>query len=565
MGRFMRFTVVTFILLLCCLGRASATTYYIAANGSDSNNGISNTTPWMHAPGMPNCTGTCASTTPKPGDQFIFRGGDVWHTQNGSLSPYTGGVWEWTWSGGPANCNWPTVTTSCIYIGVDASWYSGASWTRPAFNFDNPLSKSLVARCAFDQSTSNPIFSIGSGAGWPNNKASYIVVDNFEFYGTCHSQPNPVASYISRIGNYVAIIHSYFHGWTMTNNPQPNGGAAEDQATIIGGYYQGSGVTNNVVAYDIFDGSDSYCTGNRTCSGGPVLYIDAYDFDHNVCRYIANCLNSPSNTVLVHNNLFEYVYESFDPAAHGGVMENYGNNSDPWPNYFYNNIIRHTNMGVTYNPNINGGQSLFFFNNVFYDIANGSNCISIGGSGSSTGMNVFVANNTLVSDTSLCSFRFTGSTTGAAGNFVGTATFQNNHIINSGSTTMPALMSTANCRACSAFGVDKGNEIFQSGATANSQGYTASNNYQPTSTSGATYHAGANLSVNCPAFSPDSALCYGSTGGVVRTVTTGIVSLLNFITSSVSRGSTWDAGAYQYGTGSSSGPNPPTGLTATTN
>ena len=44
---------------------ASATTYYIAANGSDSNNGTSKTTPWLHAPGMPNCTSNCACDDPE--------------------------------------------------------------------------------------------------------------------------------------------------------------------------------------------------------------------------------------------------------------------------------------------------------------------------------------------------------------------------------------------------------------------------------------------------------------------------------------------------------------------
>ena len=38
----------------------AATTHYIAANGSDSNNGTGKTTPWLHAPGMPSCSATCA-------------------------------------------------------------------------------------------------------------------------------------------------------------------------------------------------------------------------------------------------------------------------------------------------------------------------------------------------------------------------------------------------------------------------------------------------------------------------------------------------------------------------
>src|SRR5579871_308349 len=78
------------ILALVLVRDASATTYYIAANGSDSNSGTSKTSTWTHAPGMKNCTAICASTVPKPGDQFIFRGGDTWHFGNSSASPYVG-------------------------------------------------------------------------------------------------------------------------------------------------------------------------------------------------------------------------------------------------------------------------------------------------------------------------------------------------------------------------------------------------------------------------------------------------------------------------------------------
>src|ERR1035437_10304250 len=56
--------------------------YFISAAGADTNNGTSESTPWAHAPGMPKCTGTCASTTPAAGEGFIFRGGDAWHFGN---------------------------------------------------------------------------------------------------------------------------------------------------------------------------------------------------------------------------------------------------------------------------------------------------------------------------------------------------------------------------------------------------------------------------------------------------------------------------------------------------
>ena len=97
-------------LLLICLPAAQAATYYIAANGLDSNNGTSKSTPWAHLPGMPNCTGNCASASPRAGDNYIFKGGDTW-------SPSSLGV-DWQWSGNSG---------ARIYVGVDQTWFSGTS------------------------------------------------------------------------------------------------------------------------------------------------------------------------------------------------------------------------------------------------------------------------------------------------------------------------------------------------------------------------------------------------------------------------------------------------------
>src|SRR5580700_8550863 len=84
-------------IFLCAIGgTASATTYYIAANGSDGNSGTSKTSPWLHAPGMNGCSNTCGSVTPQPGDKFILRGGDTWHY---SANSPVGLPWNWNWNG----------------------------------------------------------------------------------------------------------------------------------------------------------------------------------------------------------------------------------------------------------------------------------------------------------------------------------------------------------------------------------------------------------------------------------------------------------------------------------
>ena len=84
--------------------------FYIAANGSGSNNGTSETTPWLHAPGMTSCAAARPSIRPGGGTGCIFRGGDTWHFGNSGASPYTNG-WNWTWNG--------TSQSAPIYVGVD--------------------------------------------------------------------------------------------------------------------------------------------------------------------------------------------------------------------------------------------------------------------------------------------------------------------------------------------------------------------------------------------------------------------------------------------------------------
>src|SRR6185437_3670176 len=101
--------------------QAATRTFYIAASGSDANNGTSKSTPWAHVPGMPNCTGTCAATTPQPGDSYILKGCDTWGNASFPIS--------WDWSG---------TSASRIYIGVDKTWYNSgvcpSGWNRPIMN-----------------------------------------------------------------------------------------------------------------------------------------------------------------------------------------------------------------------------------------------------------------------------------------------------------------------------------------------------------------------------------------------------------------------------------------------
>src|SRR3989344_2719725 len=107
-------------------------TFYIDYDGgSDSNDGTSKNTPWKHAPGMNGCSDNCAvyqtdhsssAGTTGAGDEFIFKGGVTWANE-----VFT---WDWNLGGGTG---W-TKGVDAIYFGIDQTWYSGASWTRPVFD-----------------------------------------------------------------------------------------------------------------------------------------------------------------------------------------------------------------------------------------------------------------------------------------------------------------------------------------------------------------------------------------------------------------------------------------------
>ena len=163
--------------------------YFVAATGSDSNNGTSESTPWLHAPGMPNCTASCAALSAGNGGiGIILRGGDTWHSGNSSASPYTGGTWDlydwfsYSYAGANPGCNYEGTQTGCLYIGVDPTWYSGSSWARPILTGDNSLLSgigSFVGSCAYQIPTT------GFGSNVLVDMPGWTIVDSLELTGLC--------------------------------------------------------------------------------------------------------------------------------------------------------------------------------------------------------------------------------------------------------------------------------------------------------------------------------------------------------------------------------------------
>ncbi len=497
MGRLLRLACLVACLFVA--RNASGTTYYIAANGNDANNGTSKATPWLHAPGMTGCTATCASTTPQPGDQFILRGGDTWWV-SGAGTP-VGLPWNWIWDGSPP----PSART---YIGVDKTYFTGAIWTRPALNGGNPLSTSAVGSCAFQSGSSNVLLIAGG------QDTTY---DNVELLGFCWSGSITFGTnaMIKSGGPRGIYQNLYLHGWTHT---LPH----NDDADSFSGSTQQTGGDHNQYVGNLLDGTDSDEFSFVFLKG------DCYDAHNNVIRHVSNGFVC-NNMHTFHDNLLEFINNTTNPTGHSNGFEfNAEWNQGTEPNTVYNNVLRHTTAAVKVFTCPNNVLTDYYYNNLIYDIS-ASNVFNLDErtvNGCSTAPNVFIYNNTVQSG----SDRPFGTFQNACCH-----TLSNNHIIND---------SLSCCTTSGSGGFTETNDVLQTNAQATSQGYTMGNNYAPTA-GGSTLGAGLNLTTTCVA--AGLALCKDTTLGVLRPPTPRPPT----------SPPNWGVGAYQYPP-----PNPLTNLRA---
>src|ERR1039458_9390731 len=155
--------LLTLIALLLFALPSAAGTYYVAANGVDTNNGTTKTTPWLHAPGMTGATGNPAAHRTACGDQYILRGGDTWGATN----------WPWSLDNGASPC-----AGTAVYVGVDLTWYTGGSFARPI----------LSGGGTYPGTGTSPFVN----AGYVGNH----VLDNFEFTGAYVNQSSTNVTYV---------------------------------------------------------------------------------------------------------------------------------------------------------------------------------------------------------------------------------------------------------------------------------------------------------------------------------------------------------------------------------
>jgi hypothetical protein len=535
MARMLRAAIV----MACFLsaGSAFAGTYYVSANGSDSNDGASKTTPWLHAPGMPKCTGSCASHTPVAGDRFIFRGGDTWHLGNSGLSPYTGGTWSITWSGSSGNN---------IYFGVDQTWYSGSSWSRPILNGDNPLSTSTtLGTCSFRAGTDNIFLSIVL--------QSFVTMDGFEFVGACNNNAgNPYGQDIlvsSNSSHDLLYNNLYIHGWTHQQFTPPCDCA---NLHVFGGSNGSGTIVNDVFQNIVVDGSDS------DPQGMSAFYDGMYDIHNSVFRYVTQGIAKYNHTL--HDTWFDHWYAVGDGNSHSNLYESTG--EPPESGAYYNNLFTNVYTAGTFTsgqvviwPWPTPGFTDYWFNNIFSNVIAGGNWFDMGQNGSAQGT-LTIFNNTFEAPDSSTPLSC-GSTQPDALNAI------NNHYI-----TQAASPYASNC---SGHTINKVTERLMTNAEATAAGYTSAQNYvySPTAANSPTVGAGTNEEALCTAMASaglmDAAIACRSDTRYACTYNSSNHTVTCPARTVVARPSStaWNVGGYQYSGTQASALNPPTALVAT--
>lgn len=526
-------------LLTACVssGTAFATTYYVAATGADSNNGTAKTSPWLHAPGMPNCSATCASIAPKAGDSIILRGGDTW-----SSSSFP---WTWKWNGAGGNP---------IQVGgLDQTWFSGAAWTRPILNGGG----------TFPNNGSNQIFFFSLSG------ASYVTVAWMEFTGFyIGSNATEWVGYLDRGANGTNInIHdNYFHGWTHAAGISEGGPGGNVTAILCrtGGTDATTSVYRNVI-----DGSDTAkddFTGIYATGGCGNVY-------QNYIAWIPDAVNEAS-IVSFHDNYMANDGGLCFPGcqSHNNVMEENsgpaGMNSFFYNNYFFSPASTNNAGGIVLQLAPTAGQTSWFFNNVITNgplyQANELMCSDALGSGGGV---CTIFNNTMEggadasppSGIPVRAGTFNGSASPSAINLY------NNHTISSSN----PMYTTRDCKSGCAVTQSPNPNLIQSKAKANSQGYklTQPFSFSPASSMGATVGTGTNETSLCTAIAAmnpaaGTACQSDTTYGVVYDATNHIVTGPGRTTVARPSSGPWDAGAYEWNSSSGAQPIPPTSVKA---
>jgi hypothetical protein len=514
-----------------------ATTYYVDySSGSDKNTGTSKTSPWRDAPGMPTCTAQCSATTIHAADSIILKGGVAW--------PNSSFMWNLPGNG---------TSGKPIYIGVDKTWYSGSSWSRPT----------LTAGGAPIANNYDTMFNV------PAN----VTIDNFEITGFYWSAASCSGAPYGDCGIFNAGQRSgqtwenlYIHGWTHA------GTSAETSNGVINIIATGGG--GNSIAHDnVIVGTD--VPGDHSVSvffnGPPIAY-------NNYVKQVSSAF-IVSYATSIHDNHIEdigpaYCNTPFPQFAGTCTHENgFEDNGDTGLN-FYNNVITNVNGGLALWLAPNPGYSVNAWNNIIYaihdnqvlDMAPPVYNPSLCNSGATandycnTAGNYVFENNTVECGDDSTQYDQCQLNVGKVGSgaVASSVVYQNNHFV-----TATAESGCATGAGAALNCIFAPSNVVQVLTTANAQGYNSSQRFafSPTSAQDSTVlAAGANLTSSATA----GLASLASDTTYACAVAAGNHSQCPAQTT-LGRPPTgaWNAGAYQYSQSSTTAvrPAPPTSLT----
>lgn len=519
-------TVISWILFL---QSAFATTFYIAANGSDSNNGTSKTSPWLHAPGMPGAGGKPASYSPQPGDNFVFRGCDTWTFSSSWRIPSSGS------GGGPIT-----------YGGEDQSWYNASvcpsSWSRPIFSGGGAY---------FGTAGPTNFVEMGSHA--------YLTIDNIEFTGMyVTGAGNGFYIDLATATNFV-ISNNYFHGAAV---PNPGGLTSGGASGAIWGQGLPSG-NNGKVFLNVIDFGDSTLGAQSVLDGINVSNTEVYE------NYLANMDTCMVGALwVIHDNVF---YNCGVPAQGNGLHANQvESNGDGGAGggLYYNNVFVSPDIAETNGSPIllqiapQPGSTTYAFNNVFEDSTNGRPPISCSHGSNSAAGTCIVFNNTVECGRDSGPTQSCGEAGDGGSLSNGIIEGNYNHFITSQSPSKVMVVMNAGKAT-----MTPNPNLVETLSQANNEGYTMSTGFAP-SAGGSTIGAGGSATTYTSLCNTIGATFGASYGQACQSDTTlGVTyDTANHTVRYPARSphqrptsGNWDAGAFFFGSG---GINPPTGLAA---
>ncbi len=401
--------------------------YIDFSRGADNNTGTDKNTPWKHAPGMTDCSDLCKAVVLQPGDSVIFKGGVTWdHT----CFPFT--------------IRTPGLNDSRrIYYGVDQTWFSGSTWTRPIFDEEDniPTGYSMVV--------------FGPTAAW-------LTLDNIEIKNfRIENSSDPLGRSMIQFqygATNITVTNSLIHSWTATVGGCDSG--CDDQTGAV----TGLGPMTNTVLDHVTIYNDK---GNKN--------IGACSFNVAVVQYstLHDCTQGTFGGVIVHDCQIYNIRQSGDASAHENALQTSSGRAQ-----IYNNVVHDVFHGTCVYPVLGPDSgTVNVFNNVVWNCVPtpfGPDSERIG----SATVDVNIYNNTAKGGSVFSAGPRAGN------NPIRVLTIRNNHWISDLSNPLYVVNGAA-------MTITQSNNIVMTTAVATRQGYTVENRFAPTNITNSTVDTGS--------------------------------------------------------------------------